>query len=137
MHCTDIRVLIADGDNRWLDAARRVFSQCGYPVETATDGLECLAKMHEQAPDVLIVEVDIPWGGGDGVVAELSDDSISPKKPAVLVLGDAPPRVLSRRAGVADSCCYQKPIRINQLMNAVRLATGLSSPRQVEYEYDE
>ena len=42
------RLLIADGDGAWTDLYRAVFSQQGYQVETAADGLECLAKSRRQ-----------------------------------------------------------------------------------------
>lgn len=52
----DATLLIADGPSPSRDALERFFSQCGFQVETACDGLECLAKVRALEPEVLLVD---------------------------------------------------------------------------------
>ena len=40
-----------------------------FELVTATNGVECLARLRTQTPDVLVIEPRLPWGGGDGVLA--------------------------------------------------------------------
>ena len=40
----------------------------GFELETAVSGLECVARLREAVPDVLVLEPHMPWGGGDGVL---------------------------------------------------------------------
>lgn len=69
----DATLLIADNDVHRRRHLRRFFSESGFLVTAATDGLECLEALVALEPDVLVVEVSIPWGGGDGVIARLHD----------------------------------------------------------------
>lgn len=66
-------LLIAEADADLRDSYRALFNQHGYNVDMAFDGLECLAKIRQAAPDLLILDQQIPWGGGDGVLARLRE----------------------------------------------------------------
>ena len=60
----DIRVLIADPDES-LMAEYREHSREGFEIVTVPNGLECVDRLREQVPDVLVLEPQLPWGGGD------------------------------------------------------------------------
>lgn len=81
----DIRVLIADQDESLLGEYRK-HSRDGLEVVTAPNGLECVERLREQVPDVLVLEPQLPWGGGDGVLAMMHD---------VLDLGTVPVMILT------------------------------------------
>jgi len=78
-----IRVLIADSDRSLLNSYREFLGRDGFDVSTAADGLECLAKLREWEPDVLVVEVEMPWGGGAGVLDLMHDGAELPQVPVV------------------------------------------------------
>jgi hypothetical protein len=68
-----IRTLIADADESLQAVYRETLSQEGFAVTAAYSGLECVARLREYIPDVLVLEPCLPWGGGDGVIARLND----------------------------------------------------------------
>ena len=68
-----VRVLIADPDEYLLDSCREHLEQHGLEVVTATTGLECVQRLRESAPDVLVMEAALPWGWGDGVLAMMHE----------------------------------------------------------------
>ena len=92
-------LLIADNDVSRHAALRRFFSGSGFLVAGASDGLECLTRLVALQPDVLVIALDIPWGGGDGVMAVLDDRLPMGRQPLVLVVGDAPTETLSAQPG--------------------------------------
>jgi response regulator RpfG family c-di-GMP phosphodiesterase len=63
-----VRVLIADPDLGLLEEYRRQMSET-FELATATNGMECLTRLREETPDVLVLEPQLLWGGGDGVLA--------------------------------------------------------------------
>lgn len=67
-----MRVLIADGDLAFLEEAERYVADCGHQVKTATDGLETVASLRRDLPDVVVLNQDLRWGGSDGVQALMS-----------------------------------------------------------------
>jgi len=114
------RLLIADADDAWLDTCERGLSDSGFTVETVQDGLACLARLQGgPQPDVVVLELDMPWGGGDGVVALLREEARLLDHKVVIVTGRAPPDVLSARTGIPISRCLRKPFHLDVLLNLV------------------
>ena len=112
-------VLIADNDVRCRRHLRRFFAKRGFMVLAAANGLECLDTLVSLEPDVLVVSADIPWGGGDGVIARLEDGLPVSKHPLVLVTGSAPAETLSEQTGVLLSHCFSKPLYGARLLQCV------------------
>jgi len=50
-------ILIADDDPDIVEAVKLVLEGAGYEVLTAPNGTECLRKLRERKPDVLILDV--------------------------------------------------------------------------------
>src|SRR5205823_2779004 len=63
------RVLIADSDRGLARLCRRALEGSGSAVETAADGLECLSRLRAFRPNLLVLEPELPWGSGEGVLA--------------------------------------------------------------------
>ena len=76
-------LLFADSDTNLCLGYREYFAAREFDVETAQDGLECVAKLREVKPDVLVVESDLRWGGGDGVLARIAQE---PEIPIPIVI---------------------------------------------------
>ena len=67
------QLLVAESDAFVREQCHSYFGNRGYQVELAADGLECLAALQRLPPDVLILELELLWGGGDGVLAYLRE----------------------------------------------------------------
>jgi CheY-like chemotaxis protein len=68
-------LLIAESDAELRKAYRRYLTACGYGVETASDGLDCLEKLCRLASVVLVLDGEPRWGEAGGVLAWLRDES--------------------------------------------------------------
>jgi DNA-binding response OmpR family regulator len=130
------RVLIADTDDAWLDACERGLCESGFMVETARDGLSCLTRLQRNPrPDVIVLELDIPWGGGDGVLARLREETSELDCGVVIVTGRASPDVLSARTGIPSSACLRKPFHLDALLNLIG-SPGCRVPTEDVHEPD-
>ena len=93
---------MADPDESLQPVYREPLGQEGFDVVVARTGLECVARLRERVPDVLVLEPQLPWGGGEGVLAimgevpELADGS---RDGAYLVPRSSGP---GRRVAVSD-----------------------------------
>jgi two-component system phosphate regulon response regulator OmpR len=121
----DATVLIAESDGRCRRDVERFLCQAGFRVTTASNGLDCLDKLRTTEPDILVVDLDMLWGGGDGVVALLRESYQRDTMPAVLVVGSQPRQLLSERTGVPHSCCFEKPFALEELLDGAGLAMAL------------
>jgi CheY-like chemotaxis protein len=124
-------LLIADGDTPRRDLYRRLFTDRGYVVETATGGLQCLAQLRRLHPDVLVVNSDLPWGGGAGVLARMRQDSDLTATLVVVVgtTGIVPSDILSPPV----VACLLKPYRLETLIQAVSAASANALTRDEQH----
>jgi CheY-like chemotaxis protein len=77
-------VLFTDADRESREVYAWLPSSYGFEVETADDGPACLASLRRAVPDLLILDLKLPGGGGDGVLAILRED-LQEGQPLVLV----------------------------------------------------
>jgi DNA-binding NtrC family response regulator len=113
-------LLIAESDAELRGVYRRLLSECGYDVETAADGLDCLEKLRRLTPAVCVLDRDLRWGGADGVLAWLREESAASRVAVMLtataghpsdVAGDVKPPVVG---------FLSKPFVLTALLESVR-----------------
>jgi DNA-binding response OmpR family regulator len=56
-------VLIADVDSELCSLLPTISHRASYRVETATDRLDCLEKLQQRGPSVLILDLELRWDG--------------------------------------------------------------------------
>lgn len=121
-------VLMADPDESLHPVYREPLAQDGFEVVSAFSGLECITRMRERVPDLLVLEPHMPWGGGDGVLAIMGEIPALAIVP-VMVLTSC--RDLHELNGVSrfPISDYQiKPLTPDRL--AERLRSLLNHPRR-------
>lgn len=115
-------LLIADGDTELCDVYRKFLADRGYEVATSSDGLDCLRKLRELTPAVLVLDLELCWGGGDGVLAWLREENRSPAVSVVLTATAwSSPDVAERRAPPVVGY-LPKPFGLTALLETVRAA---------------
>jgi DNA-binding NtrC family response regulator len=72
--------VIADADELLLAVYRAFLAAEGYDAVTVNNGLDCLQAMKKAETGMLVIDPEIPWGGG-GIAALMGEDL-----PAVPVL---------------------------------------------------
>lgn len=109
----ELRVLIADSDAVLLDVVTHYLNRHNFAVQTATDGLDFMAKLRQSRPDVAVLDLNILWGGGDGVLALLREEGAF-ELPVLLTstteIEDADPPVF---------CRFRKPFTLSALTAAL------------------
>lgn len=98
------RLLIADRDARVREECRRYLRACGYAVNVAADGLQCLASLQESPPDVMVLDPEIPWGGGSGVLECLRDDFSGLAVTVLLANGGNREQISQPLRGMVTAC---------------------------------
>jgi DNA-binding response OmpR family regulator len=68
-----VKILVVDDDPDVLEAIGIVLEANGYEVITALDGLEGLAKLKEERPDLMVLDLLMPRMDGFEVCKELKD----------------------------------------------------------------
>lgn len=116
------RLLIACRELEWRELYESYFTDLDYEVETSCDGLDCLAKLRQAAPAILVLDLELPWGGGDGILAWLREERSAPQIPVLLMGPTAsnPTCPPCQESPVLDYLC--KPVGLTRLLISVRSA---------------
>jgi DNA-binding response OmpR family regulator len=67
------KILVVDDDPDILDAVSMILESQGYQVFTARDGIEGLATLKAESPDLMILDLMMPKMDGFAVCKELQD----------------------------------------------------------------
>lgn len=110
------RLLIAVSDGETRDLYDRFFSSAGYDVSTAANGLQCLERIRADHPDLLVLDNEIPWGGGDGILEVIDDELKDDLLDVVVVTSDRHHCRLERPV----LACIEKPCRVSRILQIIQ-----------------
>lgn len=82
------RVVLGMPPSECRGTYERELRRHNFDVVTAGDGLHCLESIRENEPDVLVIEPDLLWGGGDGVLSIVGDEPELARIPVMLIIPD-------------------------------------------------
>ena len=124
------RVLVVDDDPDMAGFLVRLLSQQGLQAETAYDGHEALAKIAAAAPDLVLLDVQMPGLDGFEICRRLKSNEATALLPVVLVtaLEDHASRVAGIEAGADDF--LSKPVRREELIARVKTLRRLHETRK-------
>ena len=111
------RVLVADDKESSREFVRTVLEHAGYVVAEAADGREALAKVREDPPDLVVLDLHMPGLDGFAVMEALRQDARYFSLPVVALTASAMQgdRERALAAGFVDY--MTKPISVNVLRN--------------------
>lgn len=115
-----LKVMVIDDSSTIRRTAQILLGEAGCDVVTASDGFEALAKIVEQAPDVIFVDVLMPRLDGYQTCAVIKHNSTFKDIPVIL---------LSSRDGLFDKArgkvvgadrFLTKPFSRDELLDAIK-----------------
>jgi DNA-binding response OmpR family regulator len=110
------RVLIAEADADLRAIYQRFFSYHRWQVQTAGGGLECLAKLRQLPPDLLVLDWELPWGGGEGVLALMRENPRLLAVPVLLTSVLTSPKALADLLSPPVVQALRKPFPLGALL---------------------
>lgn len=102
-----LHVLLADSDEVLLGGYWVHLSGQGIGVSTVTNGLECLAALRAAAPDVLVIDSELRWGSGLGVLALMREND-TPTVPVLLLTSSL--EQTAAQLPIGPCACMDKPV---------------------------
>jgi DNA-binding response OmpR family regulator len=85
----EIRIVVADAETRILERLSTALGVAGFSVATATNGMEAIGACLSRAPDVVLVERDMPVVDGLHVLSEMGRHSDLASVPVMMMSSDA------------------------------------------------
>lgn len=123
-------VLVVDDNRITTKLLRRYLEANGYEAAEAYDGVDCLEKTAQRAPDAIVLDVMMPRLDGYETVRKLRDDKDLHRTPVVIVtaLNDVANQLKAIEAGADDF--LSKPIEEKLLIAKVKLLTTVAGERR-------
>ncbi|OIO05105.1 MAG: hypothetical protein AUJ51_00420 [Elusimicrobia bacterium CG1_02_56_21] len=108
------KILAADDDQIIVSYYETLFSGAGWEVKTAEDGASALDKCLDFNPDLLVLDVDMPCGGG-ALVFSVIRRILQLGKPIIFVTG-LPERVRGLALTYKGVSVFPKPVKGEMLL---------------------
>jgi CheY-like chemotaxis protein len=79
------KILVVDDEQDIVTIISKVFKKSGYEVITANDGIECLKKIENVLPDIILLDNIMPNMDGPTVLAKLKASKKTADIPVIIV----------------------------------------------------
>lgn len=122
------RVLIAAPDAGLLARYRTALGDRGFEVDTAASGIDCLSRLRQFRPDVLVLQPDLPWGQGEDVLARMHQDADVRPIPVIVLSTQAGQDDLARLAPFPVHQYERQPVPPGRLADRIQHALGGQQP---------
>jgi DNA-binding response OmpR family regulator len=120
-------ILIVDDDASVRELLKLQLVGEGYEVELADDAIVAGRALMRTPPDLMLVDIAMPYLDGLDFVAALKADTTVPDVPAVFITARED---VAERARTLAVPCLRKPFSFEQLLAVVRRELQLRPPRR-------
>ena len=119
-------ILIVEDDEDTRSMFRISLTLAGYEVQEAADGLEALRQLDHSPPDLVVLDLGLPFVGGDVVQQEIATHVFTRNIPVVIVTGSA-----KDLSDMKVACVLRKPVTPSELVRTVESCLTSGTPGSV------
>lgn len=116
------KILVVDDERHIVRLIRTNLEQAGYVVVAAFDGKEALEQMEAENPDLVVLDVMMPYMDGFEVLLNLRKNSATHELPVILMIA-RPGTASESRGWQSDEDRYlyyvQKPFPVRAMISVV------------------
>jgi DNA-binding response OmpR family regulator len=110
-------ILVVDDEPDIRDSVEIILKTNGYNVITAVDGNDCLDKLKDTKPDLILLDIMMPGTPVGEIINQIKDIKIAFM--SVVRISDARKRGLCEQENIVDF--FQKPFNVSDLIDRVEL----------------
>ncbi len=119
------KILIADDDPDVVQLLTHRLRQSGYDVESAPDGVSCMAQVLHQNPDLLVLDLGLPAGDGYLTLERLRGNASFSSLPVVVLTGRRSAQAREHAMAVGATAFFQKSVGRDEFLGTIdRLTEG-------------
>jgi DNA-binding response OmpR family regulator len=118
------RILIVDDNRDWVQLLAIRFKAEGYKIDAAFDAMYAMTKIREVQPDLLLLDINMPAGGGISVLKNLRMNVNTFDTPVIIMTGRVDPGVKRVVEKHGISGYFLKPADMNELIKKIKEIFG-------------
>ena len=115
-------ILVIEDNLAFRDLLRLHLRQAGHTVQIAEDPEEGLRSLLDTPPDLILLDLDLPYLSGFEVLEALRSDPASQKIPVIIVTGNADEEVNNRCRTIGIEGFFTKPFKSEHLIQGIAKA---------------
>ncbi|NTU81663.1 MAG: PAS domain-containing protein [Chloroflexales bacterium] len=112
-------VLVAEDHEPTLELYAEQLARAGCTITTARTGIEALAQIQAQRPDVVVLDIQLPELDGLSVIRQVREDAVLAATPIIAVTALAMPGDRERGLSTGASAYLTKPVGVRTLMATI------------------
>lgn len=85
MRMPPTRILVVEDEDSSRLLLENLFVLSGFSVQTASNGAEALRRLDADVPDLMVLDLMLPWVNGFEVLATIRDDPALNRLPVIVI----------------------------------------------------
>ena len=122
-------ILIVDDDPNHIKILSSWLRTAGYNTLVATDGLLAVSIARRQRPDLILLDLGLPGGGGYSVLRRLKGMNTASDIPVVVLSAQDADENQGQAVGAGAEAYIQKPADLDALLATIRRLLGDREPK--------
>ncbi len=122
------KIIIVNSTHAFLERDKSILNRADFQIFTATSGEEALRIHREDRANLIVVDLDLPDMGGDGLCSRVRNESAIRNVSIILVCHDVLEE-LERVSTCGANAWVTKPVRPEQLVESVGQLLAVSLRR--------
>ena len=120
------KIVVIEDDLTFLDLLRVHLTDAGHEVLTAEDAVLGLRAIIADAPDLILLDLSVPYLDGFEMIAALRNDPATRDIPVIVLTGRGDDETYTRARDLGAAELLTKPVERDLLMKAIdgRLSSG-------------
>ncbi|NDC23820.1 MAG: response regulator [Proteobacteria bacterium] len=120
-------ILVIEDDETMRLGLKRIFEAENFVVKLAADGTELSLVLDDTPPDLILLDIGLPWLNGFELAQLLKDHKDLKKIPLVFVSGQAKEEDMKKAFSLGADDFIKKPFEIEKLKKTVLALLKISS----------
>lgn len=120
-------ILVIEDDETMRNAMKRIFELDGFVVKLAADGTELSTVLDDASPDLILLDIGLPWLNGFELAQLLKEHRDLKKIPLIFVSGKTSDEDVKRAFEIGADDFVKKPFEIEKLKKTVTTLLKIQS----------